>query len=98
MPEIEVKDLGFPVSIKQRVEKYLPTKSLDITYIKGQLISFKGTNIDVINPYKILVKKDRKELMLLCYGDYYEDETAVFLYTIKNRIKWESIKKILEIG
>ena len=98
MPEIEIKNLGFPAALKSKVEKYLPTKTLEITYINGQIISFKNTNIDVVNPFKILVKKGEKELMLLCYGDYCEDENAVFLYSIRNRIAWESIKKILDTG
>ena len=96
MPEIEIKNLGFPVALKQRVERYLPTKSLDITYINGQLITFNNTNVNVINPYRILIKKGNKEIMLLCYGDFYEEENAVFLYTFKNRIAWESVKKVLE--
>ncbi|HHW69375.1 MAG TPA: hypothetical protein GX747_03465 [Tenericutes bacterium] len=86
MPKIEVKDLGFPVSIKQRVEKYLPTKSLDITYIKGQLISFKGTNIDVINPYKILVKKYRKELMLSVMGIIMKMKLQYFYIQLRIRL------------
>ena len=49
MPEIEIKNLGFPIALKQRVERYLPTKSLDITYIYGQLITFNNTNVKVIN-------------------------------------------------
>ena len=48
MMEIYNKKLQFPEEIKAKLERTIGIKNTDITYINGNLISFKGTNMDCI--------------------------------------------------
>lgn len=93
--EIYNKKLKFPEETKAKLESVVGTKNTEITYINGNLISFKGTNMDCINPNKAIVKKGEKEIILLFYGQYYEDPDAFFIYNINHKCSWNKLKEIL---
>ena len=90
------KKLEFPEDIKDKIKSYLPTKTLEITYIEGQILSLEGTNMDVINPYKVLIKKDKKEIILLFYQQFYYDQDAFFIYDLQHKGTWQMVKDLLK--
>ena len=93
--EIYNKKMKFPEDIKKKLETTVGIKNTEITYINGGLISFKGTNMDCINPNKAIVKKGNKEIILLFYGQYYVDQDAFFIYDIHHKCTWNKLKELL---
>lgn len=58
------KKMKISDDFKNKLETTLGIKNTEYTYIPGQLIQFKDTNMCCINPNKILIKKSRKQIMV----------------------------------
>lgn len=89
------KKMEIPNDFKDKLETTLGIKGVEYTYIPGELIHFEKTNIDCVNPNKIIVKKSNKEIMILFYGEYYYEEEAFFIYDIHNKCTWNRLKEIM---
>lgn len=55
--KISSKKMKISDDFKNKLETTLGIRNTEYTYIPGQLIQFKGTNMCCINPNKILIKK-----------------------------------------
>ena len=71
---ITKKKLEFPKELKDKCNRYLSRKTLEITYFDGYMVKFAGTNISTISPHKILLKSKEKEVVILYYGEHLYDE------------------------
>lgn len=92
--KIKTKKLEFPKEIQDKCERYLKRKTLEITYLNGYMVEFKGTNLSTISPHKILIKSSNKEVVILYYGEYYYDEELFFINNTKKRMHIFKIKRI----
>lgn len=93
--KISSKKMKISDDFKNKLETTLGIRNTEYTYIPGQLIQFKGTNICCINPNKILIKKSGKEIMVLYYGEYYYDADALFIYDIQHRCTLNKLKELM---
>ena len=89
------KQMQISDKFKNKLESTIGTTNTEITYIPGGLITLDKVNFDYINPNKIIIKKNKKEVIILSYGKYYEDEEALFINDISNKITWHKLKTIL---
>lgn len=55
-----------------------------------------NTNIEVINPIKIIVNKNAKTYVILSYGPYSKDENEIFLYDKTTKISWLKLMELLK--
>ena len=92
---INSKQMDIPASFKEKLETTLGVKNTEYTYIPGNLIEFPGTNINCLNPNKVLVKKGEKEIIVLFYGQYYYDDDAIFIYDIRHKCSWNKLKELM---
>ncbi len=93
--EICSKKMKISDDFKFKMEATLGIKNTEYTYIPGQLIEFKGTNMNCINPNKIIIKKSGKEIVVLFYGQYYYEDDAIFIYDIRHKCTWNKLKEIM---
>lgn len=93
--EICSKKMKISDDFKSKMEATLGIKNTEYTYIPGQLIEFKGTNMNCINPNKIIIKKSGKEIVVLFYGQYYYEDDAIFIYDIRHKCTWNKLKEIM---
>lgn len=93
--KISSKKMKISDDFKNKLETTLGIRNTEYTYIPGQLIQFKGTNMCCINPNKILIKKSGKEIMVLYYGEYYYDADALFIYDIQHRCTLNKLKELI---
>ena len=78
-----------------QMNKYVRPKTTDITYFEGGYTELTGTNIAVVNPNKILIRKGKIELMLLFYEQYDIDKNAFYIMTREIKGSWLKVKKLL---
>ncbi len=52
--KINKKKLEFPKEIKDKYDRYLSRKKLDITYIDGYMIEFKNSNFSTLSDNTII--------------------------------------------
>lgn len=93
--KIKTKKLEFPKEIQDKCERYLKRKTLEITYLNGYMVEFKGTNLSTISPHKILIKSSDKEVVILYYGEYYYDEELFFINNTKNGCTFSKLRELI---
>ena len=93
--KIKTKKLEFPKGIQDKCERYLKRKTLEITYLNGYMVEFKGTNLSTISPHKILIKSSNKEVVILYYGEYYYDEELFFINNTKNGCTFSKLRELI---
>lgn len=52
----------FPEELKDKIELTIGRKDTEFTYIIGELLIIKGTNVDCINPNKVIINERKKKL------------------------------------
>lgn len=93
--KINKKKLEFPKKIKDKCDRYLSRKNLEITYFDGYMMEFKGTNISTISPHKILLKSKEKEVVILYYGEHLYDEELFFINNTKNGCSFQKLRELV---
>lgn len=67
--KIAIENLEFPSSIIETISKKVSLSNLDINLINGSLIHFNNTNLNLINPHKLIIKGSNKVLIAYIYKD-----------------------------
>ena len=88
--KIEISD-----ETKLKIEQTVGKKPLEIAYYNGNLINVKGTNMDYINPAKVVIKLEKLDLILLYYNEYYYEEDAFFIYNLKHKCTYNKLRDII---
>lgn len=92
---ITKKKLEFPKELKDKCNRYLSRKTLEITYFDGYMVKFTGTNISTISPHKILLKSKEKEVVILYYGEHLYDEELFFINNTKNGCSFQKLRELV---
>lgn len=92
---ITKKKLEFPKELKDKCNRYLSRKTLEITYFDGYMVRFAGTNISTISPHKILLKSKEKEVVILYYGEHLYDEELFFINNTKNGCSFQKLRELV---
>ncbi|MBR1884353.1 MAG: hypothetical protein IJ809_05435 [Clostridia bacterium] len=93
--KIKTKKLEFPKEIKDKCDRYLSRKNLEITYLNGYMMEFKNTNFSTISPHKILMKSKDKEVIILYYGEHLYDEELFFINNTKNGCSFQKLRELV---
>ena len=81
-----IKEIVPTTKLKDQVKKYITTRNTDITWYNGIHMKIDRTNIEVIQPIKIVVSKNNKTYVISSYGPYLKDDNEIFLYDKNNKI------------
>ena len=93
--KINTKKLMFPMEIKEKCDRYLSRKNLEITYYNGYMVEFKNTNFSTISPHKILLKSKEREIVILYYGEHYYDEELYFINDTNNACTFPRLRELV---
>ena len=93
--KIKTKKLVFPKEIKDKCNRYLSRKNLEITYINGYMMEFQNSNLSTISPHKILIKSDEKEVMILYYGEHLYNDELFFINNTKNGCSFQRLRELV---
>jgi len=94
----KVKKIIATDNLKVQIDKYIRPRTTDITVYEGEEVFLLPTNIRVINPIKIVIRKAGKVYVILHYGQYSKDQNDIYLYTPNNKISWLKLIDILQKG
>ena len=93
--KITKKKLEIPKELKDKCNRYLSRKALEITYFDGYMVKFAGTNVSTISPHKILLKSKEKEVVILYYGEHLYDEELFFINNTKNGCSFQKLRELV---
>lgn len=82
--------------LKEQVKKYLTMKNTDITWYNSAHTTIERSNIQVINPIKIVITKNLKTYVILSYGPYSNDKNDIFLYDKNNKTSWLKMIELIK--
>ena len=77
------------------LNKFAKSYRFKITYFYGYLVKFDKANIYAISPHKILFSKKDKNLLILHYDDYMENENLYFVDGEKEPFALTTIKRYI---
>jgi len=80
-----IEELIFPESIKVKLKMKVSQGNLKAEYINGHIIKFNKTNLNIIEPHKIIISNNKATLIALLYEDvekvYLPRENAIISFT-----------------
>ena len=94
--QTRVKKIEPSHNLLTQIDKYIKPRTKDITVFDGSIALLHPTNIRIINPIKILVKREKYTYVILHYGEYSADRNDIYLYTKNNKISWLKLIEILK--
>ena len=61
------------------LNRFAKNYRINITYFYGYLVKFDKANIYAINPHKILLRNSLKNLLIMHYADYIQNNDLYFI-------------------
>ena len=89
--KVEFKKLEISNEIRQKIESLTFKKDIKITYYNGYITKFEKSNIESINPHKIILSNPLKNLLIMHYADYIQNDD---LYVIDGESEPLTISKL----
>lgn len=81
---VSIEILEFPLCVKNKILRIKDITKLNIGYIAGKNIVFNNSNLELKEPYKIIISNGIDKLVLLCYDDtnlYNEEPNAIVTFS-----------------
>ena len=91
-----VEKVEFPEFMKDKLESFIKRKNLGITYENGSIVRFHNTNIDVLEPHKIILETENNQVVLLYFGNYLENKNKFYLYNLANPISFTTLQELVK--
>jgi|GEM_PF-2863228 len=91
-----IRVMSISDKLQEQINKYIRPKTKDITALEGTVTELTGTNIILVTPIKIVVKKDDVQYVILHYGDYSKDENDIYVNSKNNKISWLKLMELLK--
>ena len=89
--KLEISD-----ELRARLNELKCKRSLDITCFNGHIAKFDKCNVESISPHKILLTDHSKNLLVLHYAEYMENDKLYFIDGEKEPFTIEKLKKYIK--
>ncbi len=76
---IEFKKIEIDDEIKKKMESLTNSPEISIKFYNGYITKFKKSNVESISPHKILLSNPLKNLLIMHYADYIENDDLYFI-------------------
>ena len=94
--ELIVEKMDFEPDFKDKFNNAISKKTLEITYFQGYIVKFDKCNVESITPHKILISNDTKNLLVMHYADYYENNEIYYIDGIREPLTITKLKKYVK--
>jgi len=92
--KIQAQIMRFNQEIEEELFRMSKHSGISFSYYYGYIIEFDKANVDAITPHRLMFSKNEKELIVLHYGLYHENDNLFIvdgemytLYEIKKYIR-----------
>lgn len=89
--KIEISD-----ELKENINELKSNINLEITCFNGHLATFDKCNVESISPHKILITDHNKNLLILHYAEYMENDKLYFIDGKKEPFTIQELKKFVK--
>ena len=82
--------------LKDKINKAIKRKTLEITYFNGYIVKFDKCNLESISPHKILISNEEKNLLVMHYADYHENDELYYIDGEKEPLTISGLKEYVK--
>ena len=90
---IELEKINFDKDTKEELNRFAKTYRMKVTYYNGYISKFDKLNVHTISPHKIIFSKYGYDILVLHYGEYYENKNLYIIPNEKELFTIGSMKK-----
>ena len=94
--DIKDKKIKTGQELKDNFNKAFGKKTLEITYYNGYLVKFDKCNLESISPHKILISNNKKNLLIMHYADYHENDEIYYVDGEKQSLTITGLKEYVK--
>lgn len=76
---LKMEKIRIEQELKDKINKAIKCKTLVITYFNGYIVKFDKCNLESISPHKILISNEEKNLLVMHYADYHENDELYYI-------------------
>lgn len=94
--KVEYEKLEISDEIVSKIESMIRTKNITATYFNGYITKFAKCNIESISPHKILFSNPLKNLLIMHYADYIQNDDLYFIDGEKEPLTMSMLKDYIK--
>ena len=94
--ELKMEKIRITQELKDKINSAIKKKTLEITYFDGYIVKFDKCNIESITPHKILISNDEKNLLVMHYADYHENDEIYYVDGEKQPLTITGLKEYVK--
>ena len=93
---IRYEKLKISDEIKEKINLLTRTANIEVTYYNGYITKFEKSNVESISPHKILLSNPLKNLLIMYYADYIENDDLYFIDGEKEPLTTSKLKDYIK--
>ncbi len=93
---IRYEKLKISDEIKEKIISLTRTANIEVTYYNGYITKFEKSNVESISPHKILLSNPLKNLLIMYYVDYIENDDLYFIDGEKEPLTMSKLKDYIK--
>lgn len=94
--ELKMEKIRIDQELKDKINNAFKQKTLEITYYNGYIVKFDKCNLESISPHKILISNDEKNLLVMHYADYHENDEIYYIDGEKQPLTITGLKEYVK--
>lgn len=94
--ELKMEKIEIKQELKDKINTTIKNKTLEITYYDGYIIKFDKCNIESITPHKILISNAEKNLLVMHYADFHENDEIYYVDGEKQPLTITALKNYVK--
>lgn len=94
--ELKMEKIRIDQDFKDKINSTFKKKTLEITYYNGYIVKFDKCNIESITPHKILISNEEKNLLVMHYADYHENDEIYYVDGEKQPLTITGLKEYVK--
>lgn len=93
---LKMEKISIDPELKDKINKTINRKTLEITYYNGYIVRFDKCNVESISPHKILISSNEKNLLVMHYADYHENDELYYIDGEKQPLTITGLKEYVK--
>ena len=94
--ELKMEKIRIDQGLKDKINSAFKKKTLEITYYNGYIVKFDKCNLESISPHKILISNNEKNLLVMHYADYHENDEIYYVDGEKQPLTITGLKEYVK--
>ena len=92
----EVKNVNQKCKVEDKFKNLIKNTKIILEVIPAKKIIIKKTNLTMFEPYKLILSKEDRKIIILYYDIYIKEDETYYLYNLQNEVTFNEIKELIK--